>query len=547
MRIKKNARKYLSLVIALSFFLWFFESTPIMGKSQKKESSLLIKEAFDEGKIDKDSYLLHQVQAIFAPKTLPKRFKSMVKTELKQDFTPLLKEIRLIWGELKEDTKGQLERLLIRPTDKSYSPFLRFPNMAYTVTEATPFDTEHFMIHYVSSTADAPSPVDSDADSIPDYVEEMGATFENVYFIEIKTMGYAVPPNDSGKGGNDKFDVYIKNIGGYKLCGWADPEGSGSGSSWYSFMVMDNDYSKTEFDYHTPLENLQVTAAHEFHHSVQFGYNVYTGKWLMEATSTWIEDEVYNNVNDNIRYLENFFYVPNISLDSTENDHDYSSWIWNRCLSERRGSNIIRDIWDKCKLGLDYLAAISQVLTERKTNLTDAFVDFTARNYIKTGINGEPYKEGSFYPEIYIENNWSPHNVYPVTLQTKSIDHLASRYIKFLPQSGTAAKTLQISFDGPDGKDCGACVVIKTKDGRLIYQRINLDDWNNGSTIVPDFGAAGQNYADVESAVLIMNNTTQANDGLRFSYSAQYLDGEGPQVTTSITSTELPGTSFYKL
>ena len=53
----------------------------------------------------------------------------------------------------------------------------------------------------------------------------------------------------------------------------------------------------------TPKENLQVTAAHEFFHSVQYSYDVREDAWIMEATAAWAEDEIYPKVNDNIQYL----------------------------------------------------------------------------------------------------------------------------------------------------------------------------------------------------------------------------------------------------
>jgi len=41
----------------------------------------------------------------------------------------------------------------------------------------------------------------------------------------------------------------------------------------------------------TPLDNIKVTAAHEFNHAIQFGYDYWEETWLMEATATWIEDD----------------------------------------------------------------------------------------------------------------------------------------------------------------------------------------------------------------------------------------------------------------
>ena len=63
-----------------------------------------------------------------------------------------------------------------------------------------------------------------------------------------------------------------------------------------AYCVLDNDYSSTQFpNPTTPLENLQVTAAHEYFHAVQFAYDIGEDAWLMEATATWVEDEVFDD------------------------------------------------------------------------------------------------------------------------------------------------------------------------------------------------------------------------------------------------------------
>ena len=80
--------------------------------------------------------------------------------------------------------------------------------------------------------------------------------------------------------------------------------------------MLDNDYSRGEFPTNTPEENLQVTAAHEYFHAVQFGYDVAEDGWVMEATATWAEDELYDGVNDNVQYLRSGpMSLPHGSLD----------------------------------------------------------------------------------------------------------------------------------------------------------------------------------------------------------------------------------------
>ena len=49
---------------------------------------------------------------------------------------------------------------------------------------------------------------------------------------------------------------------------------------------------------------MQVTAAHEYFHAVQFAYDFFEDGWFMEATATWAEDELYDSVNDNVNYLD---------------------------------------------------------------------------------------------------------------------------------------------------------------------------------------------------------------------------------------------------
>ena len=43
------------------------------------------------------------------------------------------------------------------------------------------------------------------------------------------------------------------------------------------------------------LDSLRVTAADEFFHAIQFGYDVDADPWSMEGTATWVEDEVHDH------------------------------------------------------------------------------------------------------------------------------------------------------------------------------------------------------------------------------------------------------------
>ncbi len=38
-----------------------------------------------------------------------------------------------------------------------------------------------------------------------------------------------------------------------------------------------------------PIESMQVTAAHEYNHILQFNYDLFEQVWMYESTATWVE------------------------------------------------------------------------------------------------------------------------------------------------------------------------------------------------------------------------------------------------------------------
>ena len=70
-------------------------------------------------------------------------------------------------------------------------------------------------------------------------------------------------------------------------------------------MVLNRDYSGFPS---TPQASLDSTTAHEFNHSIQFGYGALAGANVpddvfVEGGATWMEDEVHDAADDNYNYL----------------------------------------------------------------------------------------------------------------------------------------------------------------------------------------------------------------------------------------------------
>src|SRR5690242_18933071 len=113
---------------------------------------------------------------------------------------------------------------------------------------------------------------------------------QHVWVVEVGTFGYNAPLNDS-KGPNNKLDIDVADIGDEGLYGYCTPEQQVGGAWAYSgYCVLDDDYAPSEFPTNTPTENLEVTAAHEFFHAIQFAYDAAEDAWMMEGTAAWMED-----------------------------------------------------------------------------------------------------------------------------------------------------------------------------------------------------------------------------------------------------------------
>ena len=162
-------------------------------------------------------------------------------------------------------------------------------------------------------------------------------------------MGHRWPVKDGVRGGNNKFDVYLKDVGANGLFGDRAPERTTAASKWVAsgYCVLDDDFARSQFA-QQPILSLKATAAHEFFHAIQFAYDYAEEGWFMEATSTWMEERVFDGVNDNRRYLRfGQLGVPGRPLDVFQNagGAQYGNWGFFEYLSGHFGTQIVRTAW----------------------------------------------------------------------------------------------------------------------------------------------------------------------------------------------------------
>ncbi|GAM11412.1 hypothetical protein OR1_03728 [Geobacter sp. OR-1] len=245
-------------------------------------------------------------------------------------YTPVYHSLRHDWSKLAAGTQQVLAKYLAKPA---------------LVNEAVVRSAEgHFLIHYATDGSDAPPLSDANNNGIPDWVETVAAVFEAVYASEVQEMGYNPAPAARGE-----YDVYLQNLGGasVKYLGFTNAATPLSRTSYSSYIVIENDFA--EFSSYSHNQLLQITAAHEYHHAIQYGYNYYFDIWYAEATSTWMEDEVFNSVNQLYDYLPGYLQNPGLPLDtpvSVTTGGGYGRWIFNRYLAEIKGRDSIKSIWE---------------------------------------------------------------------------------------------------------------------------------------------------------------------------------------------------------
>lgn len=320
-----------------------------------------------------------------------------------------------------------------------------------------------FKVHYTTSGIDSvyrPSD-DRDSDGVPDYVEDVAVILDSVYDHEINILGYPTPPVDGfyPSGGDEKYDVYIKNLlsGVFGLTYLDSLSIDGPGSlRATSFIELENDYREMAEYRNRPLDAARVTCAHEFFHAVQFGIDFTEAdihedvvrRYWMEMSAVWMEEEIYDNINDYYSYLPFFYNNPRLSIqqfNSATDLHPYGSVVFPIFLSEKFGRDIIKDIWLRCGAmgaGPHFLIATELAIDSiigGTLGLPTAFCEFALWNYF-TGERayyapeGIGYSEREMYPAIH-DTAIVEHTEYPFLQlgneNPRNPEHNSATYLRF--------------------------------------------------------------------------------------------------------------------
>jgi len=351
--------------------------------------------------------------------------------------------------------RSALEKVLVRPTRQKFIDRGNF-----------------FRVHYDTTGTDAPAMLNilgqrrpGTADEFADSVAS-SARYSFNYIVD--SLGYPPPPSDGGAGGDNRYDIYITELG--NTYGTTSPDDNGAaGYRTSSFIQIDNDFIFVNPASNKGIPALRVTMAHEFFHAVQMGnYGFWYGDIsFYEISSVWIEDVVYTDVNDYYQYLRSpngHFMNPDIPFTTANGSIEYSRGIWGQYIEKRFGRDAMKRSWEAIRLAPP-LQAINNALSAPpySTNAKIAFSEWTLWNYF-TGYRSDTsqypqgrefhYPEARNFPTIKqtAVGFTPPSRVIDGT--TTPLNAFGSRYYQVMVPSDTLTDTLtlvlsNINFEAP--------------------------------------------------------------------------------------------------
>jgi hypothetical protein len=345
---------------------------------------------------------------------------------------------------------------------------------SYTEPEAplSPDCGPHFCVHWVDQGLDAPPLKDTNGDGVPDYVERVLAVAEHVHEIENDQLGWREPLSDGALGGGaeGETDVYLAEIG-QRLFGYAAPDrgqdetDGGTPRHLHGFLVLDNDYEPFEFPDTAQGRDLKVTFAHEYDHILQFGYEAYEDPWFAESTAVWMEDQVYNGINDYLRNVRRWVRLPETPL-TANSLKMYGSAVWNEWLAHHYGPALIRQAWADAGAarpeGFAVAAYEAAIRAAGGVSFGHDFTRFAADvAEWRTGIG---FRESGLYPDVPRQGTLEP----GAPPATREMDHTT---FALLDVPAGAGHEVEVQVSAPEGVASGLALVGRRgseRDGETV-------------------------------------------------------------------------------
>ncbi len=399
-----------------------------LGELSSPSALQAIESAYDAGEIGQAEALLYKLYALHQSARLPEKYRVAGAVPVKCG-TQIVLEVQESLASMPGKIAQEAAALLARPTLDSY------------------IDTTHFRVHYATTGTDMVSgwPDATYRDAVMDACETSWALFHT-------TNGWPAPPSDGAAGGGSALiDCYVDDLGtgAYGVTYSESIVAGGHPFDYTSYFVIDNDY--VGFGYADNKLPMRVTVAHEYHHVIQMGLNAQgSGGWFMENTATFVEDEVYDSINDNYNYLSLMLANPWKELKTANGGFEYGAFIWPTYLTEGIGGHaLVRDTWVEYADLTNLYTCFDNNLAPYGKNLDTAMAQWATWNlFTWLHDDGNHYVEGSdyHYYQAYDKNitTYPQTNVHPTS--TKKPAGLGANITRFARQTGSTDNKITVTY-----------------------------------------------------------------------------------------------------
>ncbi len=382
-----------------------------------------------------------------------------------------------------------------------------------------------FTIYYYTTGTSAPPLTSVDDDSIPDFVQ-LAAHVADSVLHQYALMGFDTTLRVSGR-----YPIEMLNLSSYGLT-WSSPPK----------LQIDNDFAESFFAT-KGKDALRVTIAHELFHAIQFQYISYTSgiSWWMEMTATFMEEVMYDHVNDYHQYLDpvgwgsagiSVFSEPGKGLYFNNGTiYPYGGAIFPIFLTEYYGSDAALDIiYDTfhVRKATSTVPVVASIEARIGLAIEDILAEFWVWNYF-TGIRARDdfgFSEAASYRPAPLD---------PDAYAAASAAHT----IESLPDSGTVRGLVGAAPLGaalirivPDGSIGGfRATLYDSTEGNWSW-RIAIAD-ENGVRRFPEtptpydertrtITIAGDNWTNATDIVLVGTNGVTTGGEQLFTFELKY-------------------------
>ena len=316
---------------------------------------------------------------------------------------------------------------------------------------------------------------------------------ENVWNKEIEGFGFKAPIN------SDKYyiDIYIGNKDAYNKATSSYATISSSYAGFAESYQSDN----TPYFIISPtidINLLKVTIAHEFFHTVQFAYDFYDvnddiwnkNVWFLEASAVMMEDEVYDDINDYINYISDYFRHTYNSLEESDGSIEYGKVVFAKFLREKFGMDFIKYILSSYTQNETILQDIQKSFKAFGTTFDTAFSIYATWLYDTT-----KFEEGLSYPYVPLDN----------FSEKLPIEYYGVEFIGFDDKDrylyGSNAHYLQETFAGVknivDDINSAGLILVNKSPNDTLYAKILEDNHFENFTLKKGWNLLGNSF-DIE-------------------------------------------------